>query len=183
MRIFSTLIVFLLFHNLVGAQNYERRGNESSVLLANIYYGAFTAGGDLKDRFGTNFDLGIGAEYITAKSNFIVGASTSIIFGTEVKEDVLANLRNSSGAILTAEGISDVTLRQRGLQARVYGGKLFGIHPKNKRSGIRVVLGVGFLQHKIRIQDNGSNVTQLFGDYEKGYDRLSNGVSVHQYIG
>ncbi len=183
MRIFFPFLILLLFNNLLDAQSYERRGNESSVLLANIYYGAFVPGGDLKDRFGNSFDIGIGVEYILAKSNIIFGGSGSIIFGTEVKEDVLVNLRNSAGFIVGSGGISDVSLRQRGWQARIYGGKLFGIAPKNKRSGIRVLVGVGFLQHKIRIQDNGGSVTQLFGDYSKGYDRMSNGLSLHQYIG
>lgn len=183
MRIFFAFISFLLFCNTLSAQSYERRGNESGVLLATIYYGGFVPGGDMKDRFGTHFDIGIGSEYITAKTNFIFGASGSILFGTDVKEDVLANLRNSNGVILSSGGISNVSLRERGYQARVYGGKLFGIHPKNKRSGIRVVIGAGFLQHKIRIQDNGSSVTQLSGDYKKGYDRMSNGLALHQYIG
>ncbi len=183
MRILFTFLTFFFFYSQVDAQQYEKRGNESNVLLANIYYGAFVPGGDLKDRFGTSFDIGVGAEYMLAKSNFLFGAGGSIIFGNEVKEDVLANLRNSNGEILSSGGLSNVTLRERGYQARVYGGKLFGIHPRNKRSGIRVVVGVGFLQHKIRVQDNGNTVTQLFGEYVKGYDRLSNGLSVHQYIG
>ena len=183
MRIFFTIIAFFVFSYSIIAQSYQRRGNESGVLLANIYYGAFVPGGDLKDRFGTSFDIGVGTEYITAKTNFIFGASGSILFGSDVKEDVLANLRNDAGVILSSGGIANVALRQRGYQARIYGGKLFGISPKNKRSGIRVLVGMGFLQHKIRIQDNGNSVTQLFGEYKKGYDRMSNGLALHQYIG
>lgn len=183
MRFFSIILSIFFFNQMLNAQVYEYRGNESGVLLATLYYGVFTPGGDLADRFGRNFDIGIGSEYILPKSNIIFGASGSIIFGTEVKEDVLANIRNSDGVILGQGGIADVTLRQRGHQIRGYVGKLFGIMPNNKRSGIRVTVGGGFLRHKIRIQDNGSNATQLAGDYSKGYDRLSNGLSIHQTIG
>jgi len=183
MRIYIPFIFILLFITSLDAQSFERRGNEPGVLLATIYYGAFTPGGDLADRFGNSFDLGVSSEYITAKTNFIFGGGGSIIFGTDVKEDVLANFRNSDGNILTDAGIADVVLRERGFQGRVYGGKLFGINPNNKRSGIRALIGVGFLAHKIRIQDNSSNAPQVAGDYRRGLDRLSNGLSIHQYIG
>lgn len=43
--------------------------------------------------------------------------------------------------------------------------------------------GVGILQHKIRIEHQDNKIPQLEGDYLKGYDRLSNGLMVHQFVG
>jgi hypothetical protein len=39
------------------------------------------------------------------------------------------------------------------------------------------------LQHKIKIQDESKSVSQLTGDYKKGYDRLSNGLAMTGFIG
>jgi hypothetical protein len=60
-------------------------------------------------------------------------------------------------------------------------GKIFTF--KQKRSGIRLTLGAGWLSHKIRIQDDKSSVTELTGDYIKGYDRLTAGLGLQQFIG
>jgi hypothetical protein len=47
-----------------------------------------------------------------------------------------------------------------------------------------VTLGAGFLQHKVRIQDDPTrNVPQLSKEYKKGYDRLTNGWALTQFIG
>lgn len=43
--------------------------------------------------------------------------------------------------------------------------------------------GAGLLQHKIRIETIGNTVPQLDKEYKKGYDRLSNGLSLHEMIG
>ena len=45
------------------------------------------------------------------------------------------------------------------------------------------LVGVGFLQHQINIEVLEENVVALNGDYRKGYDRLTNGISFNQFIG
>lgn len=39
------------------------------------------------------------------------------------------------------------------------------------------------MQHRINIYDRDKSVTQIRGAYLKGYDRLSNGLFVEQYVG
>ena len=39
------------------------------------------------------------------------------------------------------------------------------------------------MQHKIRIQDDLDNLNILKGDNIKGFDRLTNGFSFHQFLG
>ena len=43
--------------------------------------------------------------------------------------------------------------------------------------------GIGFMQHKIRIENKDNDTPQLAGDLVKGYDRLSNGRMFNQFIG
>jgi len=46
-----------------------------------------------------------------------------------------------------------------------------------------VWLGGGYMQHKINIYDVGKNVPQLNNDFKKGYDRLTGGFGLNQFIG
>jgi hypothetical protein len=72
----------------------------------------------------------------------------------------------------------------RGFYAGLHIGKLFSIGLSNPRSGIRLGLGAGLLQHKIRIQDDPfKSVPQLSGEYKKGYDRLTNGFTITETVG
>ena len=77
-----------------------------------------------------------------------------------------------------------ILLRERGLHINGHIGKIFPLSDKNRRSGIRVTVGAGFLQHKVRIQDDPQRlVPQLLDDYRKGYDRLTNGFALSQFVG
>ena len=45
-------------------------------------------------------------------------------------------------------------------------------------------MGVGIFQHKIRVQeDPNSFVPIIAGEYKKGWDRLSNGLALRQFVG
>ena len=50
-------------------------------------------------------------------------------------------------------------------------------------SGFTIMLGAGYLQHKIQIEDRNTAVPQFQGEYRKGYDRLSSGLAFSQFIG
>lgn len=172
-------LLLLLFFFTAQAQNI------GGALLLTMNYGNQFSAGDLKDRFGNNLYTGLNLEYITEKGNIIFGVNYSLLFGSNVKEDVLSNLRDANGVIYGAEFASaQIELRQRGSYPSVHVGKLFGLSEKNRRSGIRVHLGVGLLQHKVRVQDDpNAFVTQISGDKRKGYDRLTNGLAISQFIG
>ena len=53
----------------------------------------------------------------------------------------------------------------------------------NLNSGILVKTGVGFMQHKIRIEHQETSIAQLEGDYLKGYDRMANGPAATAFLG
>lgn len=154
-------------------------------LLLNFSYAAQWPGGDLSDRFGQNFSLGLGGEFITKKKHLLLGLEGNYLFGDQVKTNVLANLQTPEGFIIASDkSYANVFLRERGFYLGGRLGKIFGLSPNNPRSGLRVTLGAGLLQHKIRVQDDPTRfVPQLAGDYKKGYDRLTNGLTLKQFIG
>ena len=155
--------------------------NKGSVILAHVTFGAHLPAGDLADRFDVDGDFGGAAEYMTA-NNFLFGAEGHYFFGSKVKEDPLAILRTPEGDIIGNNRlVASVALRERGWYAGAMIGKLFTIN--DKRSGIRFTLGAGVLRHRIRIQDDNSSVTQLTGDYKKGYDRLTGGLALNHFLG
>jgi hypothetical protein len=69
------------------------------------------------------------------------------------------------------------------MQAQIYFGKIFQLSDKHYTSGIKSTFGIGILQHKIRVQDDSRSVTELTGEYLKGYDRLTNGLSLTAFLG
>lgn len=179
------IFLALLLPMVAGAQGYGNALNKGNGLLVRLSYGGHAPGGDLKNRFGPAFGVGSGLDFISSKSNWIAGLDFSYYFGSDVKEDVLASLRTPEGFIIgNNRTYSDIQLRMRGYYAGGHVGKLIGLGFANPRSGIRLTLGAGLLQHKVRIQDDPqSAVPQLSGEYKKGYDRLSNGLAFTEFIG
>lgn len=181
MKIKLILLSCLLF--CISLQSFGQ--NKGGALLATINYGNQYPYRDMQARFGNNLIVGLNLEYLTDKENFIFGIQSSLLFGNVVKENVLTSLENETGVVFNNNfSNAIIDLRQRGSYSGVYVGKLFGLFENNKRSGIRVQLGAGLLQHKIRIQsDPNSFITELTKQRLKGYDRLTNGFALQQFVG
>jgi len=62
-------------------------------------------------------------------------------------------------------------------------GKIIAFKKPNVNSGIYIALGLGSLQHKIKIDVDKGTVPYLNEEYQKGYDRLTNGFAISQFIG
>jgi hypothetical protein len=136
-------------------------------------------------RFGPNFSAGAAIQRISAKDNLMFGLQVQLLFGSEVKEDVLAALRTREGYIIANDRTpADIQLRQRGWFFGVQAGKLWALSAVNNRSGLRASIGAGILQHRIRIQEDPLRaVQQVQGDYARGYDRYASGPALYQWIG
>jgi hypothetical protein len=141
---------------------------------------------DLAKRFGPNMSVGINYYYKTNK-NWLLGLDGNYIFGgtKNVKEDVVSNLRTPEGSITNSDGnFAAIRLTENGWNVTLTIGKIF---PKylsvNPNSGIMFLLGAGYMQHKINIFDIERKVPQLQGEYKKGYDRLTAGPSLKEFIG
>lgn len=182
-RLHFLIILFIFcFHS---AESQDAGINKGQGLLVKISYAFQSPAGDLLDRFGNGYNIGMGLDYITSESNWIIGIDGGVLFGNQVKLDVLADLRTPEGYIIANDRVpADIQLRQRGLYVGGLIGKIIPLSETNKRSGIKLTLGMGLLQHKIRIQDDPvRSVSQLTGDYKKGYDRLTNGLAINEFIG
>lgn len=140
--------------------------------------------GDLKDRFGNSYRIGPSIHYKT-KSNWIFGVKLDFNNGDQVKEDsLMSNIKDATGAIANIDGQKlKVNTYRRGYMIGVEGGYIFNTSSKVSDNGIMLLTGIGFMQHKILIQDKGESILPLRGSYRKGYDRLTNGLYVEQYIG
>lgn len=176
-------LVGICLSTVLSAQSWDGY-NAGKAILFNFSYGPQLPLEDLKVRFGHNFSPELSVDYMTP-NNWTMGVQGQFLFGSQVKEDVLQALRTESGEIIGNDRApADIQLRQRGAYYGLRVGRLFGVNPKNERSGIRVNVGAGLLQHRIRIQrDPTRGVPQLTGDYAKGYDRLSNGLAFYQFLG
>ena len=159
----------------------EPERNKGKAFLNHFGFGLGLPGGDLAKRFGFAGNAGLGVDFITA-NNWIVGGETFFLFGSSLKEDPLAIIRLPDGSIIGKNMLlADVALRERGLYVGGRIGRLFAT--EKRRSGLRLTVGAGMLRHRIRIQDNSQTVAQLTGDYTKGYDRLTGGLALNQFIG
>lgn len=98
---------------------------------------------------------------------------------------MLEYLRSYDGNIIGIDGRpGDVNLKERGYYAGINAGKIFSFNPEVKTlTGLRSQIGIGFMQHKIRIQDNFNNIPALDKAYLHGYDRLTNGPAIQLGLG
>lgn len=141
-------------------------------------------GGDMKKRFGNDYGIQAVAGVKTA-GNWIYSLQGGFISGNTLKEHgLLAGIATSSGTIIGEDGrTADVRLFERGYHISASFGKVFSFKKPNPNSGIWINAGVGFLQHKIRIETIGNTVVELKKPYRKGYDRLTNGIIAEEFAG
>lgn len=149
-----------------------------------IHYGLTWPGGDLSERFGMNSIIGLSLSGKTAK-NWIWGGSCDYLFGSNVKEDdILKNISTKDGYVIDADGLyAEIYLYERGYQISGKFGKIIPLDKYHQNNGLMLTGGIGYLMHRIRIENPGNLAPQVLGDYNKGYDRLSGGLSLNQFIG
>lgn len=169
---------------LIGLLGPQLCAQESVRTHVSFEMGAHFPGGDLADRFGFSLSLGGQFEAMLTQSLWHAGVKGIFLFGTRVKEDVLSNLRTAQGDIVGNDrALAEVSLGMRGYFVGGYVGKTISFNEKNPQSGLKVSLGGGLLQHKIRIQDNTQSVNQITEEYMAGYDRRTNGPAIYGYVG
>lgn len=181
-----TLTVFticLLSSHISLGQNAVRDSSFGFTFLG-MNFGVYMPGGDLADRFGNSTMIGFDV-IRKSKTNFLYGLSGGFIFGNTVHEPgLMSQITTTDGYVIGADGLyADIRVYQRGYQISAAFGKIFPIGKMNPNSGIMLMAGPGFLQHKIRIEPIGNTAPQLETDYRKGYDRLSNGFELREFIG
>lgn len=154
-----------------------------TVPILGINFGGQLPSGDLAARFGPNLRAG-GSFLIKTKKNWVFGIDAFYMFGKNVKEDVLKQLKNSEGYVTDNEGYpADLRVTERGLGVHAQFGRIFNLDKSLPNAGLIVTVGAGFLQHKINLYDAQTKIAAIKGNLKYGYDRLSGGLSLSQFIG
>ena len=149
--------------------------------MFHLQYGATMPLADLSNRFGQGFQVGAGISWLS--NHLYLGMEHQLMFGNRVKEDVLSALRTQEGGIIGRDmQFASIFLRQRGHHTVLRVGYFLQSQKSKHHMGFLISAGAGFLQHKIRIVDDFDSAIQLQAPYDKGYDRLSTGVSLHQSL-
>lgn len=176
------LILSLFLTGILHAQKVASYDLNGIFMDVNLAYGS--PFGKLSDRFGPHFSFGVGLSYQPSKG-IDFGAKFQYFFSRNVREDVLAPYRTDFGQIIGEDFfLTDVVLRERGYFSYIYFGGIIPLASQAKaRHGIRWMLGPGFIQHRIRIQDDSRAATQLFSDFGRGLDRLTNGFCAVGFMG
>lgn len=154
------------------------------IMMVNVHFSGQIPQKDMAQRYGPN--LSAGGSYIwKTKHNVLFGAELSYFFGRNIKEDPLKSLRVGDGGQVTDnEGYpADLRLTERGWNIYANAGYLFSKLGHNPNSGVFFTVGAGWMQHKIKFYDANKKVAAVYGDLKKGYDRLSGGFALSQYIG
>ncbi len=167
------------------------RNYTSAFLIAPAYSFQFPLG-DMQKRFGGNSNLGGTVTYQFLK-HWHIGIEGGFLFGNRVKENTMLDslstaLDGNYGKFINAtdNSLVNLSLQERGWNLKFVAGKTVILSKKQhalNHSGLLFLTGIGFLEHKVLIDVREDVLPQLNKTYRKGYDRLSNGFVISQFIG
>jgi hypothetical protein len=117
--------------------------------------------------------------------NWMFGIEGSYLFSNNVKDvGQLEPVSLGGNVLIRMDGrLETVFLTQRGFTVQGFLGKVIAFKQPNVNSGLVLKLGMGGIQHKIRLVGDKENLPQITGGYQKGYDRLTNGLLITPYVG
>ncbi len=190
-------IVFILFFNfwgLSGLCQQEKSMADSSFSFPSIGMNVNLSapGEDLLPRFGYTWTFGLSLNWKT-KKNYFFETGAKFLFGEAVKQKVAWNVVTHTqdtkgrfhGLATGADGRqSEVRFQERGFIVPFVAGKIFPVFKRlNPNSGLYLLTGGQFIQHRIWIEVPGNNVPALNKEMRKGYDRLAAGFGVVEGMG
>ena len=193
---FVTIIIVcsVLLSNKVYSQIETRVSKVDSAGLFLFINPNFTynlALADLKKSYGNN--LALGADFgAKLKSNWSVDIGFKFYFGggvdTALFNETFKGLMNEDGYFITKKGTATSAINQevefRGFSFHLQGGKVIPVSRWYRNSGIWLKAGVGLTQHYMHIKNaDDDEVMSLSGEYKKGYDKLTLGFSLYQFVG
>lgn len=190
MRGLLTVLCFLLLSVALRAQEkgFETSRKDSAMAMPIIrlsYTVQVPLGGDLADRFGVAHHIGGSIAYKT-RSNWMFSLGGNYIFGDHVNnhEQLLDEMLTPDNIIIGDDGApAIVNIGQAGYIIDLRVTKIFGFLAANRNSGPMLSLGTAFMEHWIDYGVQNNSIPQLRGEYLKGYDRLTNGMMINQFIG
>lgn len=162
----------------------KRKFDPGKAILISPIFTAQWPFGNMADRFGYNSLFGLQTMF-KVKKNWIVGLEGSFLFGTKLRENyVIDHITTQTGLLIGQENeLIGVKSQEQGFSIKFNVGKVIPFSHKFPDAGLLVMTSVGFLQHKIALNVRESVLPQLDKTYRKGYDRMSNGPVISQFIG
>lgn len=177
-------ILYLLISVYSFGQNYDRYAFSNKNLNFKFDLNLSTPGGDMAKRFGNFTSIGFGV-LLKGKTNWLAGIDGAYLFGGKIKElTLLDNMVNGAGFISKNNGSpANYAVNMRGLTFFAKGGRLFSFSAAKPNQGLILLGGLGYLQHKINFQTTQNDLPALNPDYSKGYDRLTDGIAMNEFVG
>ena len=187
LRIIGLLSVVLLLHSTQSTAQINVRDSLAPGWLITIRGGFFMPEMDLKDKYGKSYAVGIGTFYKT-KTNWLIGINGDFWFGSEAKDraSILQAIGNENGEVLDHFGnFGNAMTYQRGWLGGFDVGKIFRKTGHNANSGVFATMGLGYMQHRVRVESANRNslLRQIEGEFQRGYDRLNIGWMSRVNIG
>ena len=146
---------------------------------------------DLKKSYGNNMSIGTDLGF-KLKSNWSLDFGFKFYFGggidTQMFNQTFQHLMTETGYFITKKGTATSAIYDgvefRGLSFHLQAGKIIPVSQKHRNSGIWLKAGLGVTQHYMYIKNiDDDEVYSLKGDYKKGYDKLTLGFSLFQFVG
>jgi len=183
-KYFILLTVFLQLSLSYNLFSQSEKDSASFIPMFTLDYSYQIPGGDISDRYGNNSTIG-GSFKIKTSNNWMYGVRGQFIFGGNVKDStIFHSIVPSGGRFITMYGeYASVIIAERGFYFAGEVGKVIPIKSINMNSGFLFKGSAGLLQYKTRIDNDGNNTPQILDDYKKGYDRLTNGLCVSEFVG
>lgn len=180
----KTLLLAFFIALSISLFSQNLRDTTISIPFANFSYSPQIPGGDFAQRFGFTNNVGINIGLKTAK-NWQFEFEGNFLFSKNIREkNILSFLQTSEGYIIDRYGDAvNVLMYQRGFTESILIGKLFPIKKSNKNSGIIAKFGIGFMHHKIKIENQDDKVPALTKKNLVYVDRLTMGLALKQYVG
>ncbi len=179
------IIILIFFTGITARSQIDISDSCAFVPMFSAFYSMQLPGGDLADRFGMNSVIG-GDFKIKTTKNWVYGVDYNFIFGSNIKnyDSILSRITTHNGQIIDGDGAyAKYQLFERGFYTTLTIGKIFPVIGPNPNSGIIIMGGPGYMQHKIRIDVENNTAPQLKDDYKRGYDHLRGGFTFAEFIG
>ena len=168
------LLTFLFF--IINCSTYAQKKAFNGFLIDYSYQFPI---GILSEKFGNNSNIGINLINKT-EDNLFYGFKAGYIFGGKIQDSTIFNdISTENGFVIDGNGTyANIILLQEGFSSNLYAGYAFCFDESNP-TGIYLSTGIGFLQHRIRIDTKNQYIPHLNNDYKQGYDQLANGFNTN----
>lgn len=180
MKSIITSLFLLSFLHTIGQSEMKTE----QAFLFSPHFAVQLPGGDLKGRFTQFNSLGLGIDF-KFKNNFIIGLDYDWYFGNSVRDTgIFSSITGPSGTIIDENGnFSRIDLDIRGNYGTINFGYLWAPDKSQSFTGMLGMVGVGVMQHRIDFISSQVDIPQINDEYEYGYDQLTYGLSIKQYLG